>query len=261
MTMRTDEARLHRGARVAAFLCIWTFGSLAISGSLGCKSKGAGGANASASGDASDLATPDLVLKDDTRGFLLTWVDDKGDFHVAETVADVPMTGRDAVRVVDPSREASEDFVVADLRSARLDGTYPLRMMHRVDFEQLAVARRQQNGPTLVSNGQPDGGVAMGAGEGAADHPNDPAPGRPTVIVYGASWCSACHQAAAYLKSKHVNYVEKDIEADSSAAQEMNGKLQRFGLHGGSIPVLDVRGRVMVGFNPHEVDDALGAKI
>ena len=255
MNMRSDEANLHRGARVAAFLCVWTFGSFAIvSATTSCKRSAASSARTA---DAA-LATPDLVLKDDTRGFLLTWVDDKGDFHVAETVADVPMTGRDAVRVVDPSREASEDFVVADLRSARLDGTYPLRAMKRVDFEQLAVARREQNGPTLATAGQADGGAAMA--QGNADHPNDPT-GRPAVIVYGASWCSACHQAEAYLKSKHVNYVEKDIEADSSAAQEMNGKLQRSGLRGGSIPVLDVRGRVMVGFNPHEVDEALGAKI
>ena len=41
----------------------------------------------------------------------------------------------------------------------------------------------------------------------------------------------------------------------------MNGKLRRAGLHAGSIPVLDVRGRIMVGFEPHAVDEALGSPI
>ncbi|HWL84840.1 MAG TPA: glutaredoxin domain-containing protein, partial [Polyangiaceae bacterium] len=79
------------------------------------------------------------------------------------------------------------------------------------------------------------------------------------VIIYGAEWCGACHQAAAYLRAKGIPYVEKDIEADHGAAREMQTKLAKAGLNGGSIPVLDVRGKVMVGFNPHVVDEALGA--
>ena len=43
-----------------------------------------------------------------------------------------------------------------------------------------------------------------------------------------------------------------------TSAQE---KLARNGLRGGSIPVLDVRGKVMIGFNPAEVDAALGAML
>jgi hypothetical protein len=38
----------------------------------------------------------------------------------------------------------------------------------------------------------------------------------------------------------------------------MQSKLQKSGLRGGSIPVIDVRGRVMVGFNPRAIEDALG---
>jgi glutaredoxin len=139
--------------------------------------------------------------------------------------------------------------VVADLRNAGPGGNYPVRIMKRADFEALAVARRQENGPTLAS-ASPDKVAAADAGAVAS--------ARPAAIIYGASWCGACHQAAAYLKQKKVPYVEKDIEADNGAAAEMQGKLAKIGQRGGSIPVLDIRGRVMVGFNPHEVDDALG---
>jgi hypothetical protein len=38
----------------------------------------------------------------------------------------------------------------------------------------------------------------------------------------------------------------------------MQAKLAHAGKRSGSIPVLDVRGKVMVGFNAREVDSALG---
>jgi glutaredoxin len=79
------------------------------------------------------------------------------------------------------------------------------------------------------------------------------------VIIYGAEWCGACHQAAAYLRRKGIPFIEKDIEKDPQAAREMQGKLRSAGVrNGGSIPVIDVRGKVMVGFSPGAVDEALG---
>jgi glutaredoxin len=78
------------------------------------------------------------------------------------------------------------------------------------------------------------------------------------VVIYGAEWCGACHDAARYLRRKGIPYVEKDIEKDPSAAHEMQTKLASRGLRAGSIPVIDVRGKVMVGFNPAEIDAALG---
>ena len=47
---------------------------------------------------AADL--PPLEIKDDTPNLLLTWIDDKGDFHVVQKPADVPKESRDNVRVV-----------------------------------------------------------------------------------------------------------------------------------------------------------------
>lgn len=77
------------------------------------------------------------------------------------------------------------------------------------------------------------------------------------VIIYGASWCGPCHQAQAYLKKRGVPFVEKDIEDDPGAAAEMQKKLQRAGIRGGSIPVIDVKGKILVGFSPGAVDAAL----
>ena len=130
--------------------------------------------------------------------------------------------------------------------------------MTRDDFDALALTRREKGDkPTLATAMARDAGVGAG---GAAASDNAVA-GRPAVIVYGASWCSACHQAMAYFKKKGITFIEKDIEKDSDAANEMNGKLRRAGQRSGSIPVLDVRGRILVGFDPRAVEEALGSPI
>jgi glutaredoxin len=221
-------------------------------------------------GDTTDdpgAAAP-IVVTDTSNGLLLTWIDEHGDFHVEQKPTAVPLVGRDAVRVVDPAREDgthASKIYVADLRVLGPDGAYPIKTMTRADFDAIAVARREKTGPTLASAApadkdppdpsQPQQPRSPLAGD---DRPSD---ARPLVIIYGADWCSACHDAAAYLRRKGVAFVEKNVETDRDAAREMNQKLVKNGLRGGSIPVLDVKGKVMVGFNPRSVDEALGRAI
>jgi glutaredoxin len=221
-------------------------------GPAGCRPKGGGGADVHAEPSEADS----LVVKTDSTGLLLTWIDEKGDFHVETKVDDVPLVGRDAVRVLDPAKydgTHTDKVLVADLRVAKPDGTFPVKEMSRADFEALALARRKDAGLTLAGVPAPSPDETPSAA-GSAGQPQT----RPAVIIYGAEWCGACHDAAAYLKRKGVAFIEKDVEKDQGASREMQQKLARAGLHGGSIPVLDVRGKVMVGFNPHAVDEALG---
>lgn len=239
------------------FLAVLAFAILLAALLTGCPKKNGGDAGA-----AGDDAT--LVVKDGSEGLLLTWIDEKGDFHVEQKVTDVPLVGRDSVRVVDPNKdEGTHDgkIFVADLRTARPDGTYPVRAMTRADFDALALERRQKHGLTLASAfdaaAMPQTGPDLGNTSTAPVAPVDPSAQAP-VIIYGASWCGACHEAARYLRTKNIPYVEKDIEKDGAAAREMQRKLAKNGLRGGSIPVIDVHGKVMVGFNAQEVDDALG---
>jgi glutaredoxin len=209
-----------------------------------------------------------FVVKDTSDGLLLTWIDEHGDFHVEQKPTDVPLIGRDAVRVVDPSREDgthASKIYVADLRVAGADGAYPIKTMTRADFDAIAVARREKTGPTLASAAPPDKDPPDPSQpqqpQSPLAHDDRPSDARPLVIIYGADWCSACHDAAAYLRRKGVAFVEKNVETDRDAAREMNQKLLKNGLRGGSIPVLDVKGKVMVGFNPRSVDEALGRAI
>jgi glutaredoxin len=200
---------------------------------------------------------PTLSLTDDTPDLMLTWVNARGDANTVGKPADVPTEGRDQVRVVITTKEAGtrDLFYVTNLTVKNPDGTYPVTTMPRQEWDAVIAKRRQafaapSAAPTDDQAPQPS-------------HPGDPAPAAKapaasfTVIVYGASWCGACHQAVAYLKSRKVPVVEKDIEQDPAADSEMRAKLARAGVHGGSIPVIDVKGRILVGFEPHQLDAAV----
>jgi glutaredoxin len=186
-----------------------------------------------------------LVITDDTPDLLLTWVDAKGDAHTAAKPADVPIEGRDQVRVVVTTRDEGTQnlFYVANLTNKNADQSYPASTMSRTDWDALIAKRRQAARPPEQAQTGPQA---------------TPDAGPFTVIVYGAPWCDACHEAMAFLKKRRVPAVEKDIEADPAADKEMRAKLVRAGFRGASsIPIIDVGGRILVGFDPQALEAAL----
>ena len=72
------------------------------------------------------------------------------------------------------------------------------------------------------------------------------------VIVYSTEWCPYCVVAKDYLKSKSVEFEDVNVEENPAAAEEMVAKSGQNG-----IPVLDIGGRIIVGFNKHAIDSAL----
>jgi len=74
------------------------------------------------------------------------------------------------------------------------------------------------------------------------------------VIVYSAVWCGFCHAAKDYLDKLGVSYTEKDIEKEPGAAQEAVTKSGQRG-----IPVIDIQGDIILGFDRPKIDDALKA--
>ncbi|MFH1448649.1 MAG: glutaredoxin domain-containing protein [Candidatus Micrarchaeota archaeon] len=72
------------------------------------------------------------------------------------------------------------------------------------------------------------------------------------IIVYSTTTCPYCHTAKDYLKSKGVAFEDIDVGANPEKAQEMMNKSGQMG-----VPVLDIKGKIIVGFNKAEIDSAL----
>lgn len=205
-----------------------------------------------------DEKLPPATLRDDTPNVLLTWIDDRGDVHSATGVSEIPIGGRAMVRVVfaDKTEGTGTTFYVADMTRKRDDGTYPVESMSRRKWEAEIERRREEYLAKISPTPQPrrdPGDDPKGDPKQAPDAPK----GAVTVIIYGASWCKPCHQAADYLRSRGVPYVLKDIEESPEAAREMREKLSRVGEPSGSIPVIDVKGQILIGFSRGALDQAL----
>ena len=221
--------------------------------SAGCKEKSDDGTAPQAT--AAEL--PALELRDDTPNLMLTWIDDKGDAHVELRPSDVPAEGRTMVRAVLSDREEGtrDVFYVADLTQKRADGAYAVKAMRRLEWEAQIAQRREAY---LARTAPPPPAVPAGSAGPAPGSPAArPDPSGLTVIIYGASWCRPCHDAADYLRGKGVAVVMKDIEESPAAGVEMREKLEKTHQRGGSIPIIDVRGQILVGFSPSALDRAV----
>lgn len=75
------------------------------------------------------------------------------------------------------------------------------------------------------------------------------------VIIYSADWCAFCHAAKDYLDKKGVAYTEKNVEKDPAAGLEAVDKSHQRG-----IPVIDIDGTVIIGFDRPKIDFALKDK-
>lgn len=77
---------------------------------------------------------------------------------------------------------------------------------------------------------------------------------KPNITIYTATWCAFCHATKMYLDDKNIEYTDRDIEADPEAAKESVSKSGQTG-----IPVIDINGTIVVGFDRPKIDAALAA--
>ena len=75
------------------------------------------------------------------------------------------------------------------------------------------------------------------------------------ITIYSTPTCHFCHLAKEYFTEKGIKYTEYDVLADISKRQEMVDKSGQLG-----VPVIDVDGKIMVGYEESELADALGIK-
>jgi glutaredoxin-like YruB-family protein len=74
------------------------------------------------------------------------------------------------------------------------------------------------------------------------------------VIIYTTTWCGFCKMAKKYMDELGISYQEKDVERDPAAGMEAVQKSGQMG-----VPVIDVNGTIIVGFNKPALDQAFAA--
>jgi glutaredoxin 3 len=75
------------------------------------------------------------------------------------------------------------------------------------------------------------------------------------VTVYTTPTCAFCKAAKRYLREKRVRFQEVDVSHDTTAADEIARRTGRR-----AVPVIEVNGRLIVGFDKRRLNAALGVR-
>ena len=77
------------------------------------------------------------------------------------------------------------------------------------------------------------------------------------VIIYSAAWCAFCKTEKQYLEHLGVPFTVRDIETDEGAMDEL---LAKVGEGASSVPVTNIAGVIVRGFDRAKIDAALRGK-
>lgn len=194
--------------------------------------------------------------------WLFTYAEPSGTFATTDKPDSVPETSRAVVRVFDPSAPektpGSGRVYVTNLNEVISKGRAPARPMSRAAFETAAMAQHPtgESSPLAAQQMKPAPLPALDGGTPAA--PAAGPGGPPVVTIYGTSWCGACRAARQYLTSRKIPFADKDIEHDADAARELAAKAAKMGIPTDRVPVIDVRGRLLLGFDRARIEMLLG---
>ncbi len=73
------------------------------------------------------------------------------------------------------------------------------------------------------------------------------------VKIYSTPTCPYCKGTKQFLNENNVDFEDIDVSSNQQAAQEM---IQKSGQMG--VPVLDIEGQIIVGFDKEAIVKALG---
>jgi glutaredoxin len=232
------------------------FVAMVGTGSWGCK-------RATPAAPAQEAPLGDLEILKDGR-FLFTYVEPSGTFATTDKPEIIPEQSRKMVRVIDPAQTKIKNattIYTANANDLLKSGKASARPLSREAFETSAIAQLPPGASSLrgappnaarrpaAAVGGPDAGVAA-----TVSSP----PGKPVVTIYGTSWCGACQAARSYFAERKIPFADKDIEQDPAAAAELGAKAAKMGIPTDRVPVLDVRGRLLLGFDRSRVEALLG---
>ncbi len=72
------------------------------------------------------------------------------------------------------------------------------------------------------------------------------------ITIYSTPTCHFCHLAKEYMNANNIKYTEHNVASDLEKRKEMVDKSGQLG-----VPVIDIDGKIMVGFEETEFAEAL----
>ncbi len=73
------------------------------------------------------------------------------------------------------------------------------------------------------------------------------------ITIYSTSSCPFCIYAKDFFTNHNIPFTEKNVGKDQEAAREMVSKSRQT-----SVPVIDINGTILVGYQPEEFAKLLG---
>jgi glutaredoxin len=196
--------------------------------------------------------------------WLFTYAEPAGTFATTDKPETIPEAARGLVRVIEPTEQmkgAGDRVYVTNVGELVAKGKSSAKAMSREAFETAALAALPggQSSPFAAQQMAPAPMPPAGGSPPTTPPGGTAAPGTtPVVTIYGTSWCGACRSAREYMASHKIPYADKDIEKDPAAARELADKAAKMGIPTDRIPIIDVRGRLLLGFDRERVEALLG---
>ncbi len=73
------------------------------------------------------------------------------------------------------------------------------------------------------------------------------------IILYATDWCGYCKKTRQFLDENHIQYTEFDIEKSEQ------GRAQHAALNARGVPVLDIKGTIIDGYDMKNTKYVLNA--
>ncbi|MDD4894356.1 MAG: glutaredoxin domain-containing protein [Candidatus Omnitrophica bacterium] len=73
------------------------------------------------------------------------------------------------------------------------------------------------------------------------------------ILVYSTPTCPYCIRTKQFLKENNIVFEDMDVSTNQAAGEEMVRKSGQMG-----VPVLDIGGEIIVGFDRERIKTALG---
>lgn len=185
-----------------------------------------------------------ILIKLSSPNLLFRYFKD-GTMHIATSVEKVPQDKRHEVYIdnldISPTARNSVLYLQRyDLSVLEEDKAYVGTPVLRADVERLIQKARPK--PTVKK---------------APAGPDAKALKTAKVVLYSTSWCGYCRKARKFLQTRKIPFQEKDIEKSPAANKEMKTKAAKAGVRVGGVPVLDVNGKIIPGFDRNAILQAL----